>query len=132
MSELLFGEFSIDPETIPNPPRVQEGVPLVFEIATSVRGEITKEDTGHTAWVDLEVRPVEQPEARLYPRLFITERFTGAAHKSWKNFLLTIGLDPKTARAQDVVRLRFKGIAGKDRKRDDDRPVLVKVLGSAE
>ena len=103
----------------------------MFEIAASVRGEITKEDTGHTAWVDLTVRPVEQPEAALYPRLFITERFTGPAHKSWKNFLLTVGLDPKTARAQDVIRLRFKGIAGKDRKRDDDRPVLVKVLGSA-
>ena len=128
---MLFGEYEIDPDSIPNPVQVTQGVPMVFEVETSVRGEVVKEETGRTVWVDLTVRPVEQPEALLYPRLFVTEKYAGPAHKSWKNFLITLGLDPKTTRAQDIVRLRFKGIAGKDKKRDDDRATLVKVIGPA-
>lgn len=128
---MQFGEFSIDPDTIPNPPKVQEGIPLTFEIESAQRQEVTKEETGTTVYVDLVVRPVEQPEVILYPRLFVTEKFMGPAHKSWKNFLMTLGLNPRATRASDTIRLRFRGIAGKDRKRDDERSTLVKVLGPA-
>ena len=131
MSEIRFGEFEIDPDSIPNPPQVQTGTPLVFEIEAATRKEVVKEDTGKTVWVELQCRPVEQPEALLYASLFVTERFLGKPHKSWKNFLVTMGLDPKTTNAASLVRTRFKGVAGEDRKSDDSRIILVKVLGPA-
>lgn len=131
MSDLQFGEFSFDPDLIPDPVQVTQGVPMVFEIETAVRKEVVKEETGRTVYIEASLRPVEQPEALLYNSWFVTEKYVGTPTKSWKNFLVTVGLDPKRTRAQDVVRLRFKGIAGKDKKRDDDRAILIKVIGPA-
>lgn len=133
MSESIrFGEFEIDPDTIPSPPQVTTGVEMVFEVETATRKEVVKEETGRTVYVEVSLRPVEQPEALLYNTWFVTEKYAGTTVKSWKNFLLAVGLDPRTAKAQDIVRLRFKGIAGKNRRDpSDDRPVLVKVVGAA-
>lgn|SRR3990167_2203651 len=128
---MQFGEFDIDPDSIPAPTKVTLGTPLVFEVESAVRKEVVKEETGKTVYIEAVLIPVEQPDTRLYNTWFVTERYVGSAAKSWKNFLLTVGLDPKITKAQDIVHLRFKGIAGVDTKRDDERPVLKKVLGAA-
>jgi|SRR3990167_1878136 len=128
---IQFGEYEIDPDSIPSPPQVALGIPMVFQVETAVRKEVVKEETGKTVYIEATLRPVEQPDALLYNSWFVTERYAGTTAKSWKNFLVTVGLDPKTTRAQDIVRLRFKGVAGKSRK-DDERAELKKVLGPAD
>lgn len=133
MSEpFAFGEFEVDPDLIPDPPKVTVGIPQVFQVETAIRAEVVKPETGKTVFIKATLRPVEQPEALLFQSWFVTEKYLGSPAKSWKNFLVTMGLDPKNTKAQDIVHLRFKGVAGKDKKRDDDLPILVKVIGPAD
>ena len=126
------GIFEVDPELIPEAPRVPLGEPLVFEIAPGAKlGEVTNEN-GHTRWVDFRAIAVDvEHTPAVFPRLFVTERFMGSPARSWKNFLRTCSLPYTTDPGNgDLDGFRFKGTARKS-KRDDGAAELASVAGPA-
>ena len=137
MSEgtIVVGDFEVDPDLIPDPPKVPLGTPLVFEVVKAERKESNKEleggGTRRTVYINLQVKATDvEGTPSLFPTLFVTEKFKGPAHKSWKHFL-EINRLPYTTRAEsDLVGFRFKGIARKS-KRDDEAPELASVAGPA-
>lgn len=129
------GIFEVDPDLIPEPPRVPLGVPLIFEIAKAERKEVTKTDGDggprRTVFVSLQARAVDvEGTPSLFPTLFVTERFEGPAHKSWKHFLRLNKLPYTTIPENDLAGFRFRGVAKKSN-RDDGAPELGSVVGPA-
>ena len=127
---IVVGDFEVDPDLIPDPPKVPLGIPLVFEIVKGTRVEGTGEK-GRFVYNDLQIKAVDvEGTPSLFPRLWVTEKFKGSTARSWKHFLEVTKL-PYTTRAEfDITGFRFKGIARKS-KRDDEAPELASVAGPA-
>ena len=125
------GEFEFDPELIPEAPELPLEQEIVLEIAAAERKETVNEQDGRKS-IRIAIRagsPDLVGAQSVFASLWVTEQYRGKAHKSFAQFLKTVGL-PYTTQAQDLVKVRF---AGKVRKqvKNPDFLELYEVSGKA-
>ena len=124
------GEFEFDPELIPDAPELPLDTPITLEVLAAVRKETVTEDGRKSIRVAVKAGSPETPGTQpVFPSLWITEQYRGKAHKSFANFLKTLGL-PYTTQAQDIVGVRFIGKVRKQAKNPDFLE-LTEVIGKA-
>lgn len=129
---IFVGDFEVDPDLIPEPPKVPLGTPLVFEIVKGTRVTGGNDNGDRFVYNDLQCKAIDvDGTPSIFSRLWVTERFEGSPTRSWKHFLRICKL-PYTTRAEhDLAGFKFKGTARVNKKRDDGAPELASVIGPA-
>jgi len=117
--EVKIGEFSVDPESIPEAQDLPEKSSIVLEVATAERKETVNEEGRKSVRISLRViSPDLVGSNSAFATLWVTEQFRGKPHKSFAQFLRVLGL-PYTTQASDLKGLRFVGQVAKDPKNAD-------------
>ena len=130
MSEVLIGEFSIDPETIPEQDKLSENIDLTLEVVKAERKEKIDEEGRKSVRISLQVACTDVANSPLaFATLWITEKFKGAAHRSFATFLKTLDL-PYTTTVDSLKGTRFTGQV-RANKQNPDFLDLSKVSGKA-
>ena len=125
---MQFGEFNIDPSTVPEPPQVPLGQDLTFEVVAVQRKEYTTDEGRNGTRIELQLQCIDVPGATVFHSFFPPRYRSGSAHKNWYSFLLLLGHDIH-AQAESVVRSRFRARAERD---VNDYVHLAKILGLAQ
>ena len=126
----FIGEFEIDPETVPEAQEFPDKQDIILEVASAERKETVDESTGRKS-VRISAR-FTSPNvlgSSAFATLWVTEQFRGKSHKSFAQFLRTLGL-PYTTQASDLKGLRVVGQVAQNKGNSDFFDV-VKISGKA-
>lgn len=131
MSEELFiGEFSVDPESIPEAPQIPEGTNVLLEIVKAERKEKQGEDGRTSVRIAIQAKAPDYPGSGLaFATLWVTEQFRGKPHRSYAQFLVKTGT-PLNTTAGALAGVRFVGKVKPNAKNPDFLDVS-EVIGAA-
>lgn len=123
-----IGEFDVDPESIPEQPKIPENTDVTLEVAHAERVEVNNEK-GRSVRAKIRVSAPDYPGAsNAFATLWVTEKYRGDPHRSYAQFLIKTKLPFTTQIEQDLKGFRFVGQVRPNAKNPDYLD-LSKVIG---
>ncbi len=123
----LIGDFDVNPEDIPEQPKIPENTDVVLEVVKAERLETTNEN-GRSVRAKVRVAAPDYPGAnQAFATLWVTEKYRGEPHRSYAQFLIKTKLPFTTRIEEDLKGFRFIGQVRPDK--NPDFLALSKVVG---